>query len=209
MRFSFCTLALLSSICLFGQLGLGIVNVTFDTSTRVQFYTDTTLLEPINEIQFFKSNETAQVNYKFKTADESWFQPEAFWINYDFFFFRCLEITPNYYKVLVNNESGLTYWIQRDSFLTYQSWEDFLSSVLAIGRSNAEQQIKTSNKKNGKSISFKGEDCFHVKQVKGDWLEITTIGVCTDEELTSGTLESGWIRWRNGTQLLVKYSLIM
>lgn len=56
------------------------------------------------------------------------------------------------------------------------------------------QEIKTAPKKNAKSINFSGEDCFHVKQIKEDWMEITTKGVCTDEQLTTGTLDTGWIR---------------
>ena len=71
------------------------------------------------------------------------------------------------------------------------------------------QEIKSKPDIDSSSIEFVGDDCFHVKQMKGDWIEITTSGLCSEEELTNGKLDSGWIKWREKGRLLIKYYLTM
>ena len=192
----------------FGQLGEGIVRFAFDENTRIDFYTDTSDSSPERLIQFFFDESTRSYNIRDIEIKKEWLNPQAIWLDYDFFFFRCIQQTDNFYKVVTNNQTGLAYWVKKADFITYQNWEQFLLGVLTISR-NTDQDIKLEPDSDSPKIDFIAEDCFHVVKMKGDWIEITTNGICKDEDLTTGKLTSGWIRWREGEKLLIDYFLIM
>lgn len=192
----------------FGQLGKGIVNVAFDENTRIDFYSDTLTSIPEKQIQFFLDESIKGYNIRDLKKQKEWLKPQAMWFDYDFFFFRCIHQTENFYKVVVNNQTGMTYWIKKADFLSFQDWEQLLIGVLTISRNN-DQSIKAKPDSDSQTIDFEADDCFHVIKMQGDWIEITTNGTCTEFEMTSGKLDSGWIKWREDDNLLIEYFLAM
>jgi len=68
------------------------------------------------------------------------------------------------------------------------------------------QKIRTEPDEKSQEIEYQGTDCFVVKSMKGDWIEITTPNYCDENFTDSKTpIKSGWIKWRKGNELLISY----
>ena len=191
----------------FGQLGEGIVHVAINEHTRIDFYSDTLKQTPDKQIQFFEDASINSLSIKNLEREREWLNPQAMWLDYSFFFFRCIRQTRGYYEVVANNDTGKTFWIKQADYLSFQDWEEFLISVLTVGR-NTEQEIKEKPDETAQTIAFTSDECFHVKQMQGDWVEITTEGLCTEGQ-TDRNYTTGWIKWREGDVLLIDYYLTM
>jgi hypothetical protein len=177
----------LFALSTFGQLGGGIVSVAFNENTRIDFYSDTLNSSPDKQIMFFLDESIKGYNIRQIETKKEWLKPQSLWLDYNFFFFRCIQQTDNFYKVIVNNQTGLAYWINKADFLSFQNWEQFLIGVLTVSRNN-DQDIKAKPDSDSKTIDFTAEDCFHVVKMEGDWIEITTNGTCSEIEMTTGKL---------------------
>lgn len=72
--------------------------------------------------------------------------------------------------------------------------------------SSSPQKIRTEPDERSQEIEYHGTDCFVVKSMKGEWIEIATPAYC-DEDLTGSTtpIKSGWIKWRDGDKLIIEY----
>lgn len=86
-------------------------------------------------------------------------------------------------------------WIKDKEFMDFLSWEEYLTQMFAITRKDPkEQKIYERPDLQAREIKYSGgEDCFNVKSMNRDWIEIFTPKHCTDE--TSSELRSGWIRY--------------
>lgn len=72
--------------------------------------------------------------------------------------------------------------------------------------SNHPQKIRTEPNEISKEIEYQGTDCFIVKSMKGDWIEITTPDYCDENFTDSKTpIKSGWIKWLKGDELIINY----
>ena len=71
------------------------------------------------------------------------------------------------------------------------------------------QAIRAEPNEQSKEISYTElEDCFQVKSMKGDWIEIFTSYNCEHSNSKNRTeIKSGWIKWRDGNNLLIEYFL--
>ncbi|MCK4979581.1 MAG: hypothetical protein KAS62_04250, partial [Candidatus Delongbacteria bacterium] len=136
-----------------------------------------------------------------------WLKPEALSLDYSAFTFRCVEEKDNWLEVIVNNENGKTYWLKKTDLTIFYSWENYLKEMFGIERiPDQPQKIRTSPNDDSEEIDYEGQDCFVVRSMKGDWIEITTPGYC-DKIFTDfkTPIKTGWIRWREGNKLLINY----
>lgn len=89
--------------------------------------------------------------------------------------------------------------------MKFSSWETYLQGMFGIARlSNQNQTIKKQPSDSSEEIKYSGSDCFQVKSMEGDWIEIFTADQC-DESKTK--IKSGWIKWTQGNKLLIEYYL--
>ena len=53
-------------------------------------------------------------------------------------------------------------------------------------------------------IEYRGRDCFKVKSMNGDWIEIESQDRCDDDESKSNALKKpGWIKWKDGDKWII------
>jgi hypothetical protein len=97
--------------------------------------------------------------------------------------------------------------VKKNSLTTFKDWQTYFKEMFGVSRlSNRPQKIKISPTDSSKEILYRGQDCFQVKSMKGDWIEIFTAEYCDDSYTDSKTpIKSGWIRWRIGNKLLIDY----
>lgn len=147
------------------------------------------------------------MEYTYLDKQKEWLKPEILWLDYSFFVFRCLEIKANWLKVMVNNENGETLWLKKSELTIIQDWENYLKEMFGVERlPDQQQKIRSLPNETSKEIIYQGKDCFQVKSMKGDWIEIFTAEYCDESYTDSKTkIKSGWIRWRQENKLLIDY----
>jgi len=203
-RFLILILFILASVNLWAQteIGIGLVQINFDDKTIVNFYNSPQDKKPVKTLQFFNDTEIDSWNIRDLEKQKIWLKPEVLWIDYSSLVFRCTEIRNNWYKIIVNNQSGQIFWIQKKDQFKFETWETFLKEMFSIYRTDG-QKIRKSPLQTSDEIIYNGEDCFKVKSMKGDWIEISTTDSCEEEK--NNIIKSGWIKWRNENTLLINY----
>lgn len=180
------------------RIGNGIVSIKFDDKTVVRFYASATDIKPVKKVEFFNDESINSYNIKNLEEQQQWLKPESLWLDYYFFQFRCLGEQNGRYNVIVNNETGQSYWIAKNAETEYESWEPYLKGLFSVERAT-NQEIYTEPNIKSDTIPYNGADCFIVKAMKGDWIEIFTDDRCED----TPEIKSGWIHWREGDKLLL------
>lgn len=185
------------------DLGVGLVSVDFNDSTVLEFYSDTLNNEPIHIIEFFDDRSTNSWNIKDLPKQKKWLKPELLWLDYSTLNFRCRSISYNWLELIVNNDTGRTYWLRKTKAVEFKNWEEYLKGMFGVERlSKHPQKIKESSSDFSQEIEYSGKDCFVVISMEGDWIEIKRPEYCSESE---EKFESGWIRWRDKNQLIINY----
>jgi hypothetical protein len=209
MRLLIFNILLLLSTQVWSQtdLGVGLISIDFDDKTILEFYSDTSATEPIKVVEFFDDRSINSWNIKDFDKQKEWLKPEGLWLDYFAFTFRCLTKTDKWFEIIVNIQTEKTYWLKKTDSTKFKSWEEYLKDMFGIERlSNYPQKIRTEPTENSQEIEYQGTDCFEVKSMKGDWIEITTPDYCDENFTDSKTpIKSGWIRWRKGDELVINY----
>lgn len=186
------------------ELGLGLVSINFDDKTILHFFSSPYEKEPIRTIQFFNDLTINSWNIRNLEEHRKWLKPELLWLDYSSFVFRCLTVQENWLKVIVNNETGETLWLKKSELTTFKDWESYLKEMFGVKRLHDQpQKIRVLPADNSQEIIYQRQDCFQVKAMKEDWIEIVTAEYC--DESNNMKIKSGWIRWRQGNSLLIDY----
>lgn len=189
------------------DLGLGLVSINFDDKTVLHFFSSPNDKEPKRTIQFFNDQTINSWNIRNLDKQKEWLKPEVLWLDYSSFVFRCLKVKDNWLKIMVNNENGETLWLKKSELTIVQDWENYLKEMFGVERlADQQQKIRSLPIDNSEEIIYQGNDCFQVKSMKGDWIEIFTADYCDESYTNSKTkIKSGWIKWRQGNKLLIDY----
>jgi len=209
MKILLASILLVLTTNIFGQtdLGIGLVSINFDDKTSLHFFSSPKENEPIRIIQFFNDKSINSWNIRDFNKQKDWLKPEILLLDYSSLIFRCLKVTDKWFNVIVNNETNETLWIKKDDLTTFSDWESYLKEMFGVARlSDQPQIIRSLPTENSEEIEYKGEDCFQVKSMKGEWIEIFTSEYCDESYTDSKTIiKSGWIKWRKGNELLIEY----
>ncbi len=189
------------------EIGLGIISINLDEKTPLSFYSLPNDKIAKRTIEFFDDKTINSWNIKNFNKHKSWLKPELLWLDNSSLFFRYVTIKDNWIKVIVNYETGETFWIKKSKMTIIKNWEKYLIDMFGVSRlPNEPQKIKSLPINNSKDIKYEGQDCFQVKSVKGDWIEIFTANYCDEDNSKSKTkIKSGWIKWREKNKLLIEY----
>lgn len=187
------------------EIGIGLVEINFDDKTVLQFYENPALSKSFGRIEFFDDKSINSWNIRNLEKEKVWLSPEVLWLDYSSFIFRCTARRQNWYQVIVNNESGKTLWLRKQKAVEFKTWEQFLKEMFGVERLGA-QKIRQAPLINSREIKYRGKDCFQVRRLKGDWIEIFSPAYCKNGYTESKTpVKSGWIKWRAGNKLLIDY----
>jgi hypothetical protein len=189
------------------DLGLGLISINFDDKTTLYFYSTPYDKKPNRTISFFNDKTINSYNILDLDKHQEWLKPEILWLDYDQFVFRCLTVKDSWLKIIVNNETKETLWLKKSDLTIFRDWETFLKEMFGVSRPpDQRQRIRTLPNDNSEEINYEGQDCFQVKSMKGDWIEIFSADYCDESYTDSKTkIKSGWIKWRKGNQLLIEY----
>lgn len=198
--FSFINLALYAQ----ADIGMGIVSINFNAETVIDFYKSPDLQVKMKSLEFFDDKKINSINIKNLDLHKEWLQPETLWLDYYQFNFRVKSKYENCYEVYVSDNR--TMWIENKEFIEFLSWEDYLIRMFAVTRTNPkEQKILENPDLKATEIPYSDEDCFNVRKMSGNWIEIFTPNHCLEE--IKNPIKAGWIKWKEGNKLLINYFL--
>lgn len=209
-KLQFTAILFLFTINLWGQsdLGCGLVSINFDDKTILHFYATKTDNQPVKIVEFF--NDDNNWNIRDLDKQKAWLKPEVLELDHSTFIFRCKSLTDDWLEIIVNNENGKSLWLKKNELTKYSSWETFLQGMFGVARLyDQNQEIKKQPSDSSEEIKYFGGDCFQVKSMNGDWIEIFTADYCDESYTKSKTkIKSGWIKWRQGNKLMIEYYIM-
>ena len=110
---------------------------------------------------------------------------------------KCLLIEKEYYKIrLEDNSEG--YLLRSDSLIKFQTWDEHVLSVFAVGFDIKNNPLKESPNDQSDVIVYEKDEFYFPVKLQDDWLQVKW----GNEE----HWQYGWIKWkRNGLLLIELY----
>jgi hypothetical protein len=188
------------------DLGIGTISINFTDKTVLSLYQKPSDKKAAHILKFFDDETINSTNIKNLEKEKVWLKPEVLWLDYHYFILRCKSQTKDAFEVIINNETGETLWLKKSKWTTFKTWENYLKGMFMIKRvpTSISNDIRRKPEDNAEENIFTGEECFQVKSMKGNWIEIFTGESCEED---GSILDYGWIKWRDGNNLLIEYFL--
>lgn len=159
-------------------------------------------LQPQQILQAFQDPyfRKAVQSYEFGSRD-GMIQPKFFDDNFGLCYFVCTERTDRYYKILVNPLDEL--YIKTDNDLEFLDWGNFLKNdnFTYISRKDwYNNRIRLQPSDNAPEISYERlYDTMMPLKTQGEWVKV--------KFFNKRGRQTGWIRWRSETKLLINFQL--
>jgi hypothetical protein len=137
-------------------------------------------------------------------------QPFFYKPDYGLYHFICISKTDKYYEVLINN--SMKGYLPNDDNFMFMSWGSLLINK-SVERLTNNNPIYEEPSINGRILEYSCKpDRLKVEEVieKNNeyWISVSFLPSCEDREMSKLGPNSGWIRWRTKTELLVNILLL-
>ena len=133
------------------------------------------------------------------------FKPYKFNIDYFLLLFKCLSYDGKRYSVIVNDQKNLIKYIDAGNIWKLRDWNDHVvNKVASIGIEFDDIKIKSKPDNQSDDIAFdvdKLDPAVDPVEIKDEWMKIRFWQ--SDKELY------GWIKWKEGNQILVALWYLM
>ncbi len=186
------------------DIGIGIVIIDFDASTVVNLCDKPEEgAKVVKKLVFYDDNVNQVWKIRNYNTYANWLKPEAYNPLYDLFAFRCKSKVDGWFEVVVNNNTGLTYWLKETEVNKYMDWLSYFKRLNCI-KNLINNPILENPSEEAIVIKTDSKDCFKINSMKEDWLEVIIPENNPDNTATTNP-KTGWIRWKNGNDLTIKY----
>ncbi len=185
------------------RIGLGFFIPKFSNTAVFYFYGNLNLSKtvsdhpPIDSIVFSRSEQgNVQIAYA-----PPWLQPEHLKLDYDILIFKIESLTKEFVEVEVNKSNAMTAYVSRDSG-KLKLWPEFLLDVHSVEfLSETEHPVFIKPLEHASEVNIKYE-IMQPRKIKESWMQVELL----DDDYKF--LGNGWIRWKKGEKLLIKYNLL-
>lgn len=136
------------------------------------------------------------------TSAPPWFTPAHLKLDHDLVLMKVITLSRAWMEVEVNGTDGTTRWVDRGE-VDFVTWPVFIYTVNTVEIIDPEMNPIRIKPMDHASVLADGARSLLVPiAVQGDWLMVSTNG------LADRIAPTGWIRWRDGERLLVRYNLL-
>ncbi|MCD6068029.1 MAG: hypothetical protein K0S33_2855 [Bacteroidetes bacterium] len=183
------------------DIGMGVIDISFSTNgeedSTLTFFR--TLEQTIPE----KRLSLDQIDYVLRmTNDTLGICPLEFMPTPRGLFFRCLDSTKEAYHILVNENSGQTYWIRKNRLSSFSSWLSYLNASDYVFTSEALH----SSPDTASPVVLNQDSCYtyNILNMKDDWIEVLSNDYWHMYKENPVIKEvKGWVHWRKGKKILI------
>lgn len=184
-------------------IGLGFFTPNFLHASVFYFYGNPNATKtvsdhsPIDSIVFNRSEQgDIQISYA-----PPWLQPEHLKLDYDILLFKIESLTKEFAEVIVNRSTAKTAYVSIESGKV-KLWAEFLLDAHSVEfLSEIEQPVFVKPLDYASEVNIKYE-IMQPQLIKDSWMQVELL----DNDYKD--LGKGWIRWRKGEKLLIKYNLL-
>ncbi len=124
------------------ELGNGLIKLNLKGQTTIELFSSTKDNIFSKKIEIAFDTITKAYNLKNPKAGEGWLKPEVLWLENISVVFRCKSKNNKWFEIIVNNETGKTFWIKNNN-AKFLGWNTFLMEMFMIRRKgNYPQKIR-------------------------------------------------------------------
>ena len=182
------------------NMGIGLFQPNFYEHPKLNFYGGVNLEKSLDEHLPVDSLVFQQTEVGFTTAyAPPWLFPEHMKLDYGILMFKVIGQGHDFLKVESNKQNGKIHYIDKSQGRLI-TWAEMLLSVNSIQPLKSSQTIHTKPQESASKVSLNYEYLQPVL-VQDDWTFVKLVDANLKE------VGKGWIRWKNGNQLTIKYSL--
>ncbi|PZX55840.1 hypothetical protein [Algoriphagus chordae] len=185
------------------RIGLGLFSPNFFENEVLYFYAVQNFDRPIEDNPKLDSITFAKTElgkYTITTAPP-WLQPEHLKLDYGILFFKIIRIGKDYIQLEGNSTTEQTYFVSRwsgDIIL----WPEFILNTFMLEFPEGKTQaIRIKPVENASSIQ-NSSHLMRAISIQDFWVEVEVL----DDQWNK--IDTGWIKWRDESQLLIQYSLL-
>lgn len=200
----FCALFLILFIGSDLELGVGIVVVDIYKTAEIHFYKAKGDKTPDRSIKLVNTKSEIFVE---PSSHKEWLAPENLWLDYSILNFCYTRQEGEWVEVVVNEKSGLRRWIRVNEHVVAVPWPKFLLDYTTVVEPIESVFVRTAPYAESKAIrKTTSQDCFEAMEIKDDWIRIrTSQGLECSEH--PEPITTGWIKWKEGNKLVIRYFL--
>ncbi len=183
-------------------MGIGFFQPNFYEHSVMYFYGGVNLEKSIDEHSPVDSLVFLQTELGFQSQyAPPWLFPTHMKLDYGILMFKVVGIGDEFIKIETNQQTGQYHYLNKHQG-RFIPWPEFLLSVFSVEplHKNTQQiHIKPLSQSSTVSVSY---EFLEPLMVEGEWMYV---------KLVDGNLREqgkGWIRWKDGAQLLITYSLL-
>lgn len=192
------------------QLGIGLLKLNFDKQRSIEIFDDPNF-----------SNKYAEWDSESPNKE---IHPKFYELDYGICDFVCLEETKNYYKVLIGFDQ--IKYVKVSSSWSLTSWKNLIENSFGVTRkreSRVSNKLRTSKSDNSEEIplELKIHENFCVNSLEDSWLNVKYDCIYATEQYSEfegqscfeyidkcDNSKTGWIKWKQGGELLIQIYLM-
>ncbi|MDC7995470.1 hypothetical protein [Altibacter sp. HG106] len=153
--------------------------------------------KPIDSITLKKLGYNRVIDYAPK-----WFEPVYDKLDYGIFYIGVKKLGTDYVEIIANEATAKTVYMARHNG-DFISWAEFLLTMHSVEFDKESQKVYDDPKIKSAGRIYDRNTFFRPLFVAGDWMEVAIL-----ENDFNPTGKTGWIRWRDGNRLLIRYNLL-
>ncbi|MBB6325557.1 hypothetical protein FHS59_001172 [Algoriphagus iocasae] len=185
------------------EIGLGLFTPNYVENNVLYFYSVQNPDIPIEDnpkLDSITFSLSEHGDFTIQTAPP-WLQPEHLKLDYGIIYFKIMQIGKDYILLEGNSTTKTTYFVSKWSGdILY--WPEFILSTFMLEFPEGKVQPVRIKPLENASIVQKPVRNMRAISVQDSWVEVEIL----DDQWSP--IDKGWIRWRDESKILIKYSLL-
>ncbi len=203
------------------KYGNGVVHIQFDSLYLVEFFSAPGAPTPSHHVSILRNAwniGTHYVNFDsihFADTVPGWFTP-LYYITrgeYARIDIVAIDSAGGYYRTILKDDQGRDVWVKKQKHITFLTWLGFYNTVASIELNDGDLILYDKPDPKSKRVNYTpmmGTDdraTMRALELNGHWMKVE-IQIPQRDPMMSWKTYTGWIKWRDEKQPLIKYNLM-
>lgn len=184
-------------------IGMGLFTPFFSDNKKLYFYSIQNFDKALDQNPILDS-----ITFSYKnpsgieiTTAPPWLQPMHLKLDYGILYFKVIRIGKDYLQIEGNSSTKETYFVSKWSGEVIL-WPEFILNSFMLEFPEGKNQLIRVKPFDNSSQVLNWSPNLRPISVQGYWVEVEVLNE------NWKPIDKGWIKWRDETQLLIKYSLL-
>lgn len=159
----------------------------------------------LNRFRFFNADRSIWFEFPVTSeyVENEAFRPFAQKLDYSVLVLKCVSEDDTQFEVIVNETSGLRKFIRKsDQLFQFQRWEDHILDLFAVDFDQTKNPLRRTPSENAPLVQPVEQVFYQPVEIRKNWLKVRLEDTGGSKPKARGT---GWIKWREGDELLIEF----